>query len=160
MKYERNTVNGTIIAGGNETGTSASQLTNPFGLHFDALSNSFLIADHTVNRVVRWTLGASNWTLVAGSPTDNWGVNSTLLYRPLGLTLDPMGNLYVADMMNHRIQFFRAGSFVGQTIAGMVRINGTNSTLLNRPYWVALDSQLNLYVSDSYNYRIQMFKRY
>ena len=160
MKYERNTVNGTIIAGGNATGTSSSQLTNPFGLHFDALSNSFLIADHTVNRVVRWTLGASNWTLVAGSSTDKWGVNSTLLYRPLGLTLDPMGNLYVADMMNHRIQFFRAGSFVGQTIAGMVSVNGTNSTLLNRPYWVALDSQLNLYVSDSSNDRVQMFKRY
>ena len=160
MKYERNTVNGTIIAGGNATGTSSSQLTNPFGLHFDALSNSFLIADHTVNRVVRWTLGASNWTLVAGSSTDNWGVNSTSLYRPLGLTLDPMGNLYVADMMNHRIQFFRAGSFVGQTIAGMVSVNGTNSTLLNRPYWVALDSQLNLYVSDSSNDRVQMFKRY
>ena len=160
MKYERNTVNGTIFAGGNATAPSSSRLSSPFSLHFDALSNSFLISDNNAHRVVRWTLGASNWTLVAGSFTGQSGINSTSLYSPLGLTLDPMGNLYVTDSANYRIQFFRAGSFVGQTIAGMVSVNGTNSTLLNRPYWVALDSQLNLYVSDSYNYRIQMFKRY
>jgi len=160
MKYERNTVNGAIFAGGNATAPSSSRLSSPFSLHFDALSNSLLISDNNAHRVVRWTLGASNWTLVAGSFTGQSGINSTSLYSPLGLTLDPMGNLYVTDSANYRVQFFRAGSFVGQTIAGMVRINGTNSTLLNRPYWVALDSQLNLYVSDTYNYRIQMFKRY
>jgi hypothetical protein len=76
------------------------------------------------------------------------------------LTLDPMGNLYVADRDNYRIQFFFAGQSNGITIAGMTEISGNSSTLLNSPKSIALDNQLNLYVSDSNNHRIQMFQRY
>jgi len=71
-----------------------------------------------------------------------------------------MGNMYVADRLNHRIQFFLSGQSVGRTIAGITGVNDTNATALNEPRWVALDKQLNLYVSDISNHRVQMFKRY
>jgi hypothetical protein len=66
-----------------------------------------------------------------------------------------MGNLYVADRDNHRIQFFLVGQSNGTTIAGITGISGTNSTLLNVPRSLALDNQLNLYVVDTSNHRIQ-----
>ena len=71
-----------------------------------------------------------------------------------------MGNVYVADMSNHRMQLFVVGQSDGITIAGVTGISGANSTLLYRPYSVALDNQLNLYVSDTSNHRIQRFSRY
>jgi DNA-binding beta-propeller fold protein YncE len=71
-----------------------------------------------------------------------------------------MGNVYVADTMNHRIQFISSGQLDGVTIAGMTASSGNSSTLLNSPYSLALDNQLNLYVSDSNNHRIQKFFHY
>lgn len=160
LKYERGASSGTVVAGGNGIGLSTSQLWSPFGLYLDVLSNSLLVSDYGAHRVVCYTLGGSNWTLVAGSSTGQPGSNSTSLRQPIGITLDPMGNLYVADTMNHRVQFFQAGLPIGRTIAGVTGTSGDSLTQLNRTYWVALDNQLNLYVSDTYNQRIQMFKRF
>jgi hypothetical protein len=74
--------------------------------------------------------------------------------------MDPMGNIYIADTVNHRIQFFLSGQSNGTTIAGVTSVSGNNSTLIYYPYGVALDSQLNLYVVDTGNHRIQKFLRY
>ena len=56
--------------------------------------------------------------------------------------------------------FFSIDQSTGVTIAGMTGVAGNSSTLLNSPYSVALDSQLNLYVSDTNNHRVQKFFRY
>jgi len=46
------------------------------------------------------------------------------------------------------------------TIAGFTGVNGSNVSLLSFPCGIALDSQLNLYVSDYSNHRIQKFLHY
>ena len=71
-----------------------------------------------------------------------------------------MGNIYVADSNNHRIQMFLANQSNDTTIAGVTDVLGTNSTHLKIPYWLTLDNQLNLYVSDTFNHRVQKFLRY
>jgi DNA-binding beta-propeller fold protein YncE len=71
-----------------------------------------------------------------------------------------MGNLYVADTGNNRIQLFLAGQTVATTIAGITGSPGSSSVQLNSPYSVRLDNQLNLYVADLTNNRIQKFLRY
>ncbi|CAF4039030.1 unnamed protein product [Rotaria sp. Silwood1] len=160
MCYQANASSGTVVAGGNGAGTSNTQLNNPFGLYFDVSSNSLLIGNTDAHNVVRWTLGATHWTLVAGDISGSPGSSSTQLSRPAGLAVDWMGNLYVADGDNHRIQFFLAGESNGTTIAGVTATSGSSSILLNQPLAIALDSQLNLYVSDYSNHRIQRFLRY
>ncbi|CAF0845901.1 unnamed protein product [Adineta steineri] len=157
MKYLVNATSGTVVAGGNGPGTGITQLYNPIGLTFDSSSNSFLIANHVSNNIVRWVLGASSWTLVIGSPTGLSGSTSALLNQPVGIASDPMRNIYVADSGNHRIQFFVAGQSNGTTIAGVTGSAGISQNQLNSPYWVILDSQLNLYVSDTANNRVQFF---
>ena len=149
---------GTTVVGGNGLGNINTRLNWPMGLVYDQVSRSLIIANHLGNSVVRWYLGQTNWTLLAGIP-GTAGASSTNLNGPVGVTMDPMGNVYVADSNNHRIQLFINGQSEGTTVAGVTSVNGSSATLLCRPFWVQLDNQLNLYVSDTANGRIQKFAR-
>ncbi|CAF1258688.1 unnamed protein product [Rotaria sp. Silwood1] len=159
MSYASGASNGTVAAGGNGQGTLTSQLYSPYAVHFDSSSNSLLIANYGAHAIVRWVIGSSGWTIVAGS-IGYAGSTSWLLYYPQDLTFDSMGNIYVADAGNHRVQLFLAGQQNATTIAGVTSASGSLSNLLSYPHSLLLDQQLNLYVSDSFNHRIQMFVRY
>lgn len=160
MSYPSGASTGTIVAGTGVASVNTANLFYPTAVYFDSPSNSLVIANYGANNVVRWTLGANSWTLIGGSMNGSSGNTSALFAGPVGITMDPMGNIYVADMINTRIQLFLVGQSNATTIAGSTGVYGANSTLINRPYWVALDNQLNLYVSDTYNDRIQRFSRY
>ncbi|CAF4148654.1 unnamed protein product, partial [Adineta steineri] len=160
MQYLNGSSSGTVVAGGNGFGTNTSQLWFPFGFTLDLSTNSLIIANYAAHNVVRWVIGATSWTLLAGSSSGASGSSSTLLYNPIGVALDQYHNLYVADAANHRIQFFLAGQFSATTIAGISGSSGNSATQLNRPYGILLDSQLNLYVADNYNSRVQKYAHY
>jgi hypothetical protein len=160
MSYASGTSSGNMVSGTGVSGPNITQLSSPTSVYFDSPSNSLIIVNFGTDNVVRWPLGASSWTLVAGSNVGVFGNTSTLLTHPVGMTMDPMGNVYVADMLNHRIQLFLVGQLDGITIAGVTSVSGANSSLLYKPCWVVLDNQLNLYVADTYNNRIQRFLRY
>ena len=83
-----------------------------------------------------------------------------MLSNPLSVALDYMGNVYIADTANHRIQLFLAGQSNGTTIAGVTGSAGNGPNQLNGPYWAILDDQLNLYVADNSNNRVQRFQRF
>lgn len=160
LEYQSGASSGTIIAGGQGFGMNSSQLYRPAGLYFDSYTNSLIIANYGASNIVRWTLGDTKWTIVAGHPNGTFGNTSILLDHPTNMIFDPMGNMYVADMFNHRIQFFSNGQPSGTTIAGIVGIPGSTPALLSYPVSMALDNQLNLYVTDSFNQRVQKFLRY
>ena len=160
MRYTEGTNTGVLVAGGNGRGNNTNQLNFPTVIYFESSSNSLIIANTDSNNIVRWRIGDSNWTLVTGSLNASRGNSPSSLDRPHGLTVDPMGNLYVADSFNRRVQFFPAGHIEGRTIAGITGVFGFNATLLYVPYSVALDNQLNLYVVDNASNRVQKFLRY
>jgi len=160
MRYLSGASSGTVVAGGNGQGTSNTQLFLPIDVYYDSPSNSLYIANAGGNNIVNWVIGATSWTLVAGSISGTSGSTDTLLNYPMSVTLDSMNNVYVADRDNHRIQLFLSGQSNGTTIAGETGRSGTNSTLLFNPCSIALDAQLNLYVADTYNHRVQKFMRY
>lgn len=146
---------GTVFGVTNVTSNVTPHLEGPEGITFDSFSNSLIIANGFGQSIVRWVLGSVNWTLIAGVPGVS-GNDSMHLNRPIGLTMDPMGNIYVAEYSNDRVQLFMSGQAEGLTIAGAA----TNGTQLNGPSAVKLDSQLNLYVSDYLNNRVLKFARY
>ena len=160
MRYSSNASFGTVVAGGNGAGIANTQLISTIGIHFDSISNSLFIANHGVNNIVQWRLGASNWEIVAGHQNGMASNTSAGLRLPSDVTLDPMGNSYVVDFSNQRIQFFPVGERNGTTIAGITGISGANATLFDSPVSAALDNQLHLYVSDRLNHRVQKFMRY
>src|ERR1700722_560111 len=79
MSYLSGASSGTVVAGGNGQGTGNTQLYTPSDVYFDSSSNSFFIANYGGNTIVCWVLGATSWTLVAGSVSGSSGSTSTLL---------------------------------------------------------------------------------
>lgn len=141
-------------------GSNNNQLNAPTGLYFDVSSNSLYIANCNSHNILRWVVNATTWTLIAGSANGQSGFTSILLNNPTDLIFDYMGNLYVADSSNNRIQFFLSGQFNGTTIAGITGVSANTANTLYSPQSMALDSNLNLYVADSWNNRIQKIQRY
>ena len=160
MRYAESVNTGVLVAGGNGQGNGTNQLTNPIAIYFDLLSNSLIIANTGAHNIVRWRIGESNWTLIAGNLNALSGNSPSSFSFPYGLTVDPMGNLYVADTGNRRVQFFSTQQTQGRTVAGVTGVFGSTATLLQSPMSVALDNQLNIYVADDASHRVQKFMRY
>ncbi|CAM4982389.1 unnamed protein product [Rotaria socialis] len=160
MRYLANASSGTVVAGGKGPGTNSTQLYYPMGIYLDVTSNSLYIANYNSNNIVRWVIDATSWTLVAGDINGMSGSSSTMLYYPYDVEVDFMGNIYVTDTGNDRIQFFQAGSMNGTTIAGVTGVSGSDAYHVFYPVALKLDSQLNLYVTDCLNDRVQNFLHY
>ncbi|MBI5956565.1 MAG: TIGR03663 family protein [Chloroflexi bacterium] len=75
------------------------------------------------------------------------------LNEPRNLALDRLGNVYVLDTMNHRVQKFDPS---GKFLAGWgSRGNGDGE--FNEPWGIAVDREGNVCVADTWNHRIQKF---
>jgi sugar lactone lactonase YvrE len=149
MSYASGASTGTMVIGG--MGMGPTQLNFPTGLYFDSSSSSLYIANSGANNIVRWVENTTSWILVAGSINGSSGNTNTLLNYPRDVTLDSMGNVYVADATNNRIQCFAAGQSNGTTLAGIRGTAGSTSTLLDSPISLVVDSQFNVYVADYNN---------
>lgn len=160
MAYQSGAQNITVLFGDQGAGANRTQLNHPAASYFDPISNSLLIANYFSHTIVRYRFGVKEWELAAGDINGNSGPSPTRLSNPHRITLDPMGNMYIADWGNHRIQLFYNGQLTGLTIAGITNIGYDNATTLNSPASVILDNQLNLYVADKGNHRIQKYLRY
>lgn len=79
--------------------------------------------------------------------------------KPRDLAVAPDGSLYIADSDNHRIQHFSPdGQFINQwgSFADLATGAAPGGTF-NQPWGVAVGPDGNVYVSDTWNHRIQKF---
>ena len=87
------------------------------------------------------------------------------LSEPTGIAVDCSGNLYIADMGNSRIRKVDTGGYIS-TVAGGGSIpanllSGPSGSFaatniqLSSPYGVAVDTNGNLFISDTYDERIE-----
>lgn len=173
-------------------------------------SGNLIVADSQNDRISRYSSAGAftGWTgkiatsptggaagcagAAAGTATPGWCTGGTAttgnadgnLYRPLAVTLDSSGNIYVAENSTHRISKFNSsgvfqgwiGRIASSPTGGAAGCNGaaggtatpgwcTGGTSqsgsgnghLNAPRGVTVDSSGNLYVSDSGNRRISKF---
>jgi sugar lactone lactonase YvrE len=89
---------------------------------------------------------------VAGG--NDQGNAANQLFNPQGIWVDAVGNLYVTDSYNQRIQKWARGASSGTTVAGGNGI-GNAANQFNFPLGVWVDAVGNVYVADNGNYRIQ-----
>ncbi len=163
----------TTIAGlagnaGSTDGTNGSaRFSDPSGITVDASGNLY-VAD-TYNRTIRKLAPVgTDWvvTTIAGTAQtygSSDGANSAAQFQaPAGITVDSLGNLYVADTLNSTIRKLTPDgtNWVVTTLAGQPEnfgsTDGTNlDTQFNYPYGITVDANGNLYVADSFNYTIR-----
>ena len=108
---------GITVAGTGATGIQSDRFNNPYGIIIDSL-DSLYVADYYNNRIQKFTAGNNLGKTIAGQPNGMNGTNANELNRPSFIILDSNQNLYVSDTLNHRVQFFLNGSYVGTTVAG------------------------------------------
>jgi sugar lactone lactonase YvrE len=75
----------------------------------------------------------------------------------MGVIVDQLGQIYVADWGNHRVMRWCRGAKEGTIVVGR---NGREkqSNQLNAPISLSFDRQGNLYVADRGYHRIQKFE--
>ena len=155
-------------SGDNGAATSA-QLNSVYGVAV-AASGDVYIADSYNSCIRKVTVSTGIITTIAGignyeqKPTyggDNGAATSAQLSICVGVALDASGNVYIADTTNSRIRKVTVSTGIINTIAG----TGTNayggdngaaaSAQLYYPFGVAVDASGNVYIADTYNFRIR-----
>jgi sugar lactone lactonase YvrE len=148
---------GVLASNGSVDGSGdIARFNEPYGVAVDE-AGAIFVADrfnHTVRRIS--TTGVV--TTVAGSagePGSADGIASAARFsNPMGLTIDRMGNLYIADSGNGTIRKLTNG--VVTTIAGTAGMAGNQDGVggaarFFQPQAIALDGAGNLYIADTLN---------
>ncbi len=145
------------VAGGNGQGSGLNQLNAGENVFVDRHGNLYVV-DGINERVTKFPPGstsATNGTVVAGGNGQGGGANQ--LDGPTSVFVDGSGNIYVADLLNQRVQMFPAGrtsATNGVTVAGGNGF-GNAANQLYDPQAIFVDGAGNLYVA-SFS-RVQKF---
>ena len=145
---------------------TSARLNWPQHIDLDPFGNLF-IAEINNNRVRRVAASTGIITTVAGNGLpgfsgDGGAATTASLNGPHGVCFDLDGNLFVADSGNHRVRKVAAGTGIISTVVG----NGVwgfsgdggaaTSASIAGSYSIAFDSSGNLFIADSYNFRVRI----
>jgi sugar lactone lactonase YvrE len=148
-------------AGSQDGKSSSARFREPSGIITDGSGNVY-VADED-NHLIRKITAAGIVSTIAGSPVLNGVTNgnsaAARFNAPEGLALDTQGNLYVADTNSHTIRKITASGVVS-TFAGSPGLPGFTdgqgtASNFNLPDGLAVDSQGNVCVADTYNAAIR-----
>ena len=175
----------TTVAGNGQYGTAgdrgyatSAQLSLPRGVAVDASGNIYISDSSNMIRMVTRRTGIISTAIgsVTGGFSGDGEVPSTArLNLPQGITVDTLGNLYIADTNNNRIRKVGSEAFTAAptsspillpiiitTVAGSAGAGRggdgglATSSQLNYPADVAVDASGNIYIADKNNHVIRM----
>jgi len=145
-------------------GTSGTTLNQPHGVAVDFAGNLY-IAD-TMNHVVRKVSTTGTITTIAGTGTagfagDGGPATAAMLNQPLGVSVDEVGGVYIADSLNHRIRRVSSNGTIttvaGSGVAGFSGDGGAATLAqFNGPAGVAVDPTGALVIADTGNNRARV----
>ncbi len=173
--------------GGFNTGTAdifginENTLDDPVRVAVDTAGNLF-VADESNNRVLEFNTPQSitgitgsgdqtadrifgQFNSFSSSTCNNAGINANSLCLPVGITVDGLGNLYVADYNNSRVLKFNtplttdtiADKVYGQLnlfTTGLCNNGGVTANSLCHPMSVAVAPDGAVYISERSNHRV------
>lgn len=125
------------------------------------------IADTYNHRVRKISLSSGIIVTIAGNGQsgfsgDDSPAKEASLNEPSGIAVDQEGNIYIADLMNHKIRRIDRNTGIITTLAGSGHssFDGDNGpaiyAALAGPSGVALDKDGNIYIADTFSNRIRM----
>ena len=161
----------------NTAGTTASGMTNAFGVAIDPTTGKLFVADRNNSRVLRFSSAAklidgSAAEAVLGQPdlttvtANTGGISAATMNLPLRVFVDAAGRLWVSDYNNKRVlRFDNASSKATGTNADGVlgqpdfatNSVGTTASKMNRTTGVFVDNAGRLWVAERDNNRVLRF---
>jgi hypothetical protein len=138
--------NGTTAFGwqNGTSGPSLSQLDGPFGISITS-NDVMYISDTNNHRIVVGQLGViSNVSVIGSGP----GSGPNQFNMPYDLFITDT-SLYVIDSSNHRVQNLTLDGSISVTVPGL--------SALQWPYYLYVDNDDNIYLSDTLNNRVLLF---
>ena len=150
---------GTGNVGSKDGIASTASFNGPIGLAVDSYGDVY-VSDYS-NHKIRKITSLGVVTTVAGSgilgSNDGIGTAASFNY-PHGLAIDNSGNVIVADEYNHKIRKITPSGVV-TTLAGSGKSGSNDTTGTGASFYfpaaVAVDNAGNVYVGDSFNYKIR-----
>ena len=129
-------------------------MVNPTGLAIDTENRFLYVADIGLDQVLVYDADNFNLIRKIGTPgTKHTSSKPGDFSKPTGVAVDKEGNVYVADMLNARIEIFDAdGNFI-RTFGK----RGDGPGYFAMPKGVAVDTDGHIWVTDSMQNRIQLF---
>jgi sugar lactone lactonase YvrE len=152
------TFSGKGPAGSTDGLKDSSLYRKPSGITVSTLGAVF-IADAGNNRIRKINTDGLVTTLGGNIAGYAEGTSDICLFNnPLGIAVDVLGNVYVADANNNRIRKIRVDG-VTSTFAGSGAVGSQDGTgsfaQFNHPTGLAIDAKGNLYVADAGNNKIR-----
>ena len=140
----------TMVAGTGCKGSASDTLNKPIGIFVDINLNLY-VADSANNRIQMFPVGARNGITRAG----NGASGTIILAGPSGIALDADGYLFIVDQNNNRLVGSDANGF--RCLVGCSNSLGSASNQLYYPSTLSFNSYGDIFVTDTYNNRIQKF---
>jgi hypothetical protein len=151
---------------GTASGSDYQSFNRPVGVFVDT-GGEIYVAEHDNHRVSKWEGIEYGWI---GGGQDGWqegpaplaGTSSGSFDSPVGPFVDPDGNTYMSDILNHRVcKWDSNGNFIGwlgggtdgwKTGSGATA--GTGYRSFDHPFGIAVASNGDIYVADGWNARV------
>jgi sugar lactone lactonase YvrE len=159
--------NGEEFFAGDGATATAAVLDSPTGVAVDAVGNIYIADRH--NQRIRMVTPAGTISTVAGSGTasfsggfagDGASAAAASLARPSGISVDAVGNIYIADTDNQRIRQVSGGTVATVAGSGQQGFGGDSSqatgAILDSPKAVVPDASGNLTIADRLNQRLRV----
>ncbi|MGV3559001.1 NHL domain-containing protein [Larkinella arboricola] len=135
----------------------------PQGVAVDGQGNIY-IADLLNLRIRKVTTNGIINTVAGNGSTgyngDNQAATGASLDIPQNVMVDTQNNLFIADLLNHRVRKVASNGIINTVVgSGVQGFSGdggvATSACLYRPASMAVDAQNNLFIVDSQNHRIR-----
>lgn len=168
------TVAGNGIAGYVDGPSATAQFNYPRGIVIDATGNLYVSDswNHRIRKidvfgeVSTYAGGGNIFGVQSVSEFKDGSDTSARFYTPCGLSIDNLGNIYVADAYNHRVRMIDLSRYVS-TVAGTGISGAAGGGFVDGDVAAARFNTLTelfvagtgvIYVSDTYNNRMRMIE--
>lgn len=147
-----------------------AQLSGPCGIALND-SGDIIFADEYNERIRKINHSSNMISTIAGNGAAGYAGNggiatSAELFYPVDIAIDSIGEIYIADMVNDRIRevnkfgkmkLTAGNGYNSNNWGGGFSGDGGSAIVaeLNQPQSVALDKSNNLYIADTWNYRVR-----